>query len=81
MLRKYAESVEDELAALEAREDAVSHLRFLDMAVYNNVFNPIGSEGTSGATKELIRSYYEDPTNEWKASVAALEELIRLGTD
>jgi hypothetical protein len=81
MLRKYAESVEDELAALEAREDAVSHLRFLDMAVYNNVFNPIGSEGTSGSTKELIRSYYEDPTDEWKASVAALEELIRLGTE
>jgi hypothetical protein len=81
MLRNYAENVEDELAALEAREDVVSHLRFLDMAVYNNVFNPIATEGTSGATKELIRSYYEDPINEWKASVAALEELIRLGTE
>ena len=79
MLRIYAESVDDELAALEAREDAVSHLRFLDMAVYNNVFNPIATEGTSGATKELVRSYYEDPINEWKASVAALDELIRLG--
>lgn len=81
MLRTYAETVEDELAALEAREDVVSHLRFLDMAVYNNVFNPIATEGTSGATKELIRSYYEDPINEWRASVAALEELIQLGIE
>lgn len=79
MLRLYAESVDDELAALEAREEAVTHLRFLDMAVYNNVFNPIATEGTSGATKELVRSYYEDPINEWKASAAALDELIQLG--
>lgn len=79
MLREYAESVEDELAALEAREEIVNHLRFLDMAVYNNVFNPIATEGTAGATKELVRSYYEDPINEWKASVAALDELIQLG--
>ena len=81
MWSNYAENVEDELATLEAREVVVSHLRFLDMAVYNNVFNPIGTEGTSGATKELIRSYYEDPINEWRASVAALEQLIRLGTN
>ena len=32
----------DEIAALELREDLISHLRYLDMAVYNNVFNPIG---------------------------------------
>lgn len=79
LLKVYAQSVDDELAALESREDLVGHLRFLDMAVYNNVFNPIASEGEAGATKELIRSYYEDPINEWKASVAALDELIRLG--
>ncbi len=70
----------DELAALEAREEAITHLRFLDMAVYNNVFNPIGSEGTYGATKELIRSFYEDPINEYQASAAAPDELIRLGS-
>lgn len=68
----------DEIAALELREDIISHLRYLDMAVYNNIFNPIGSEGTSGATKELVRSYYEDPTNEWKASTTAIEDLIGL---
>lgn len=79
LLKQYAESVDDDFAALEAREEAVNHLRFLDMAVYNNVFNPIASEGTAGATKELVRSYYEDPINEWKASVAALDELIQLG--
>ena len=83
LLPNYAEAVGnaggDELAALEAREEAITHLRFLDMAVYNNVFNPIGSEGTSGATKELIRSYYEDPTNEYLASVSALDELVQLG--
>jgi hypothetical protein len=85
LLTKYAEELGevggDELAALEAREDLVSHLRYLDMAVYNNVFNPIKSEGNSGATKELIRSYYEDPINEFKASVYALEELIKLATE
>ena len=71
----------DELAALEAREDLVSHLRYLDMAVYNNNFNPIKAEGETGATKELIRSYYEDPLNEYKASIAALDELIGLSRD
>jgi hypothetical protein len=69
----------DELAALEAREEVITHLRFLDMAVYNNVFNPIGTEGTTGATKELVRSYYEDPINEYKASIAAMDELVQLG--
>lgn len=81
-LVKYAEALGDadldELAALEAKEEVISHIRYLDMAVYNNVFNPIKSEGTSGATKELIRSYYEDPMNEWKASVKAFDELIEL---
>lgn len=82
LLQRYAEAVGDaggdELAALELREDLVSHLRYLDMAVYNNVFNPITVEGKSGATKELIRSYYEDPINEFKASIVALDELISL---
>ena len=68
----------DEIAALELREDIISHLRYLDMAVYNNVFNPISSEGETGASKELIRSYYEDPINEFKASKKAIDELIGL---
>ncbi|KAL7487448.1 hypothetical protein ACHAW6_013028 [Cyclotella cf. meneghiniana] len=70
----------DEMAALELREEAISHLRYLDMAVYNNVFNPIATEGQSGATKELIRSYYEDPIMEWKASKAAVDALIGLAS-
>jgi hypothetical protein len=82
LLTSYAEALGDaggdELAALEAKEELVSHLRYLDMAVYNNNFNPITVEGKSGATKELIRSYYEDPINEFKASKQALEELITL---
>ena len=85
LLQSYAEAIGDspegdELAALEAREDAVTHLRFLDMAAYNNVFNPIKTEGETGATKGLIKSYYEDPLNEFKASVAAMDELVRLGS-
>ena len=83
LLRNYAEAVGDqggdELAALEAREEALDHLRFLDMAAYNNVFNPIKTEGETGATKGLIKSYYEDPVNELKASTAALDELVKLG--
>ena len=83
LLRNYAEAVGDqggdELAALEAREEALDHLRFLDMAAYNNVFNPIKTEGETGATKGLIKSYYEDPVNELKASTAALDELIKIG--
>ena len=83
LLNNYADALGslpdgDEIAALELREEIISHLRYLDMAVYNNVFNPIGSEGTTGATKELIRSYYEDPINEWSASTKAIDELIVL---
>jgi hypothetical protein len=86
LLNVYADAIGTELpdgnemAALELREDATSHLRYLDMAVYNNVFNPIATEGQSGATKELIRSYYEDPMMEWKASKAAVDSLIGLST-
>mmetsp|Transcript_42117 Transcript_42117/g.71983 ORF Transcript_42117/g.71983 Transcript_42117/m.71983 type:complete len:246 (-) Transcript_42117:90-827(-) len=86
LLNNYADAIGneipdgDEIAALELREDVISHLRYLDMAVYNNVFNPIASEGQSGATKELVRSYYEDPTNEWKASTKAIDELIGLAS-
>ena len=75
LLQAYAEEI-DEIEALDAKEEALSSLRFLDMAVYNNVFNPIKTEGENGATKELIKSYYEDPTNEWKKSVAALDQMI-----
>jgi len=85
LVTRYAEELGnsggDELAALEAREELQGHLRYLDMAVYNNVFNPITVEGKSGATKELVRSYYEDPTNEFKASMAALQELIKLSKE
>ena len=83
LLRSYAVAVGDqggdELAALEAREEALDHLRFLDMAAYNNVFNPIKTEGESGASKGLIKSYYEDPINELKASASALDALVQLG--
>jgi len=67
----------DEFNVLELREEAQSHLRYLDMAVYNNIFNPIATEGTSGATKELVRSYYEDPKNELKACEAALDGILK----
>ena len=66
----------DEFNILELREETQSHLRYLDMAVYNNVFNPIATEGTAGATKELVRSYYEDPKNELKACQAALDGIL-----
>ena len=66
----------DELSILELREEVQSHLRYLDMAVYNNVFNPISREGETGATKQLIQSYYEDPKNELKASQAALDGIL-----
>ncbi|GKZ01301.1 hypothetical protein MPSEU_001081100 [Mayamaea pseudoterrestris] len=69
----------DELSALQAREDLQTHLRFLDMAVYNNVFNPIKSMGENGATKQLVASYYEDPMREYKASLQALKDLYALG--
>ena len=86
LLNDYADAIAnelpngDEIAALELREDILSHLRYLDMAVYNNVFNPIATEGTNGVTKELVRSYYEDPINEWKASKSAIDELIALAS-
>lgn len=82
LLPRYADAIGqadgDELAALEGKEDAISHLRYLDMAAYNNIFNPIATEGTSGATKALVSSYYDDPTNEWKASMKAMDEIIEL---
>lgn len=86
ILPLYAEAIGntangDELAALEGKEELISHLRYLDMSVYNNNFNPIKSEGTNGASKELVRSYYEDPTNEWKASIQALDDLLQLAGD
>ena len=86
ILKQYAEVQDDlpngdELAVLELREEALDHFRFLDMAVYNNVFNPIKTEGETGATKELIRSYYEDPVNEYKACTRVLDELIKLGAN
>jgi len=83
ILKKYAEALGetpkgDELAALEGREDLLQHLRFLDMAVYNNVFNPIATEGKTGASKALIDSYYNDPKREYEASKRAIESLIQL---
>ncbi|GAX22973.1 hypothetical protein FisN_15Hh132 [Fistulifera solaris] len=82
LLKNYADQVGDsggdELAAIELKEDLISHLRYLDMAVYNNVFNPINTMGENGATKALIKSYYEDPINEYKASIEALDSLIKL---
>ena len=63
LLREYASAVGDgggdELAALEAREDAMSHLRYLDMAVYNNVFSPAGGDAAVSASKDLVRQYVE----------------------
>lgn len=84
LLNTYAQAIGDELpdgdelAALELKEEALDHIRFLDMAAYNNVFNPIRTEGEGGATKELIRSYYQDPVNEYKAVASALDGLIEL---
>lgn len=77
LLEDFADQLDD-IEALELKEQVISHLRYLDMAAYNNVFNPIATEGTSGATKELVRSYYEDPTNELEASKSALDSLIKL---
>ena len=48
------------------------------MAAYNNVFNPIKTEGESGASKELVRSYYEDPKNEYNACVKIFDALVDL---
>ena len=83
-LKAYADAVGenggDELGVLEEREELIGHLRYLDMAVYNNVFNPISSVGEVGATKTLIDSYKNDPIREYKASKKSLEQLIQLGT-
>lgn len=85
ILPKFADAVGnaggDELAVLEAKEELQSHLRYLDMAVYNNNFNPITVEGKTGASPTLIKSYYEDPMNEYKASRKALQELIGIGKE
>ncbi|GFH56556.1 hypothetical protein CTEN210_13032 [Chaetoceros tenuissimus] len=83
LLKNYADAIGelpdgDEFAALELKDDAEYHLRFLDMAVYNNVFNPIKTEGESGATKELVRSYYEDPKNEYNSCVKIFDALVDL---
>lgn len=85
LLVNYAEQIGelpdgDELAALEFKEEALDHLRFLDMAVYNNVFNPIKTEGETGASKELIKSYYEDPKREYETCVRIFNGLISLAT-
>jgi len=88
LLKDYAGALGDEASlainddaefnALEFKEEALDHLRFLDMAVYNNIFNPIKTEGESGASKELVRSYYDDPMREYKASLKAMDGLISL---
>jgi len=67
-----------EFSALGFKEEALDHLRFLDMSAYNNVFNPIKAEGEAGASKELVKSYYEDPLREYTASVEAIDGLIKL---
>jgi len=67
-----------EFSALGFKEEALDHLRFLDMSAYNNVFNPIKAEGEMGASKDLVKSYYEDPLREYKASVEAIDGLIKL---
>jgi hypothetical protein len=78
---EYAEVVaDDEFAVLELKDELQSHLRYLDMAVYNNVFNPIKTFGETGATKELVRSYYDDPTREFKACASALDALLKMGS-
>ena len=65
--------------ALEAREDAMSHLRYLDMAVYNNVFSPAGGDAAVSASKDLVRQYVELPAQELAASTKALDILVDLG--
>ena len=61
---------DDGAAALVAREDAVSHLQFLDMAVYNNNFVGEG-ERINGTPVD-----YKMPLAELAASKAALDELL-----
>lgn len=81
LLNDYSSLVPEEngLDVLQAKEELVTHARFLDMAVYNNVFNPIKTMGENGATKQLIASYYEDPKREYLATINALRELYKLG--
>ena len=83
LLKKYAEAVGnadgDELAVLEAREEAQAHLQYLDMAVYNNVFSPAAGDAKATATPALIKQYYEMPMQEFRASKAALDALVKLG--
>ena len=83
LLKKYAEAVGnadgDELAVLEAREEAQAHLQYLDMAVYNNVFSPAAGDAKATATPALIKQYYEMPMQEFRASKAALDALVELG--
>ena len=67
------------LRAFEAREDAMSHLRYLDMAVYNNVFSPAGGDAAVSASKDLVRQYVELPAQELAASTKALDILVDLG--
>lgn len=85
LLKNYAQALGDaggdELAALEAKEELQGHLRYLDMAVYNNNFNPITVEGKTGASATLISSYYDDPKREFQASRKALQELIGLAKE
>mmetsp|Transcript_14396 Transcript_14396/g.48141 ORF Transcript_14396/g.48141 Transcript_14396/m.48141 type:complete len:190 (+) Transcript_14396:64-633(+) len=86
LLRSYASALGatpngDELAALEAREEAVTHLQFLDMASYNNNFSPAGGEMKVAASKELIKQYDELPRDELKATVAAMDALVKLASD
>jgi hypothetical protein len=71
---------EHELDILDLRQDLLNHLRYLDMAVYNNVFNPITTMGKTGASTELIQSYYDDPTNEYNAVLKTLDEIITIGS-
>ena len=82
LLREYASAVGDgggdELSALEAREDAMRHLRYLDMAVYNNVFSPAGGDAAVSASKDLVRQYVELPAQELAASTKALDQLVDL---
>lgn len=75
-----ANNAGDEFEVLELKDDLQSHLRYLDMAVYNNVFNPIKAFGETGATRELVQSYYDDPTRELKACAEALDALVKLGS-
>jgi hypothetical protein len=70
----------DEMAALEAREEAISHLQYLDMSVYNNNFSPVKAEGKSGSTKDLVRAYYEQPLDELKESMRAIDTILELGS-